>query len=154
MVSILQAKPGVRGILFDLPHVVAGAKPQVEAAGLFDRCELIAGDFFQSIAEGAGACILKKIIHDWDDERALAILRNCHRALPAGGQLLLVELVVPPGSEPSLAKLFDLLMLVWTPGGRERTEAEHRALLSEAGFEVTDVIPTAAPVSVIEAVRR
>jgi hypothetical protein len=134
--------------------VVAGARQQIEAAGLLGRCELTAGNFFQSIAQGADAYILKKIIHDWDDERALAILRNCHRAMPDGGRLLLVEPVVPTGSEPSFTKLLDLLMLVWTPGGRERTEAEHRALLTQAGFEVTDVIPTAAPVSVIEAVRR
>jgi hypothetical protein len=113
----------------------------------------MAGNFFDSVPKGADAYILKKVIHDWGDERALAILRNCHRAMPERGLLLLVEPVIPSGNEPSFAKLLDLLMLVWTPGGKERTEAEHSTLLSEAGFAVRGFIPTAAPVSVIEAVR-
>jgi len=153
LVSILQAASAMRGILFDRPHVVAGATQQIQSAGLQGRCEVMAGNFFDSVPKGADAYILKKVIHDWGDERVLAILRNCHRAMPERGLLLLVEPVIPSGNESSFAKLLDLLMRVWTPGGKERTEAEHSTLLSEAGFAVRGFIPTAAPVSVIEAVR-
>jgi hypothetical protein len=153
LAAILRAHSDLRGMLFDRPEVVQSAKRQLAAAGLQDRCDMVAGDFFTSVPSGGDAYILKKVIHDWDDERVLAILRSCHRAMPERGRLLLVEPVVPPGDEPSFAKLLDLLMLVWTPGGKERTEAEHRALLASAGFELTRVIPTAAPVSVLEAIR-
>jgi len=114
----------------------------------------VGGDFFTSVAAGADAYLLKKVIHDWDDEHVLAILRNCHRAMPADGRLLLVELVLPSGNEPSFARLLDLLMLVWTSGGKERTAAEHEALLAQAGFELIGVTPTASSVHVIEATRR
>jgi SAM-dependent methyltransferase len=153
LASILGANPGLRGILFDRPEVVEAAKRQLDAAGLQDRCGVLAGNFFEAVPPGGDAYALKKVIHDWDDERAIAILRNCHRAMPTGGRLLLVEPVVPLGNEPSFAKLLDLLMLVWTPGGKERTEMEHRALLTAAGFEMRAITATAAPVSVIEAVR-
>ena len=94
--------------------------------------------------------LLKKVIHDWTDERAATILRNCRAALPAGGRLLVVENVIPAGNEPSFGKWLDLLMLVYV-GGRERTAVEYRDLLATAGFEMKQVIPTAANVSVIEA---
>ena len=96
--------------------------------------------------------MLKKVIHDWDDDRALSILRNCRRAIPSAGRLLLIEPVIPPGNGPSFNKLLDLLMLVWTPGGKERTEAEHRTLLASAEFKLARIIPTSSPVSIIEAV--
>ena len=153
MTSILRANPGPRGILFDRPEVAEAAKRQFEAAGLQDRCDVLAGNFLEAVPSGGDTYALKKVIHDWDDERAIAILRNCHRAMPDGSRLLLVEPVVPLGNEPSFAKLLDLLMLVWTPGGKERTEVEHHALLTAAGFEMRGITSTAAPVSVIEAVR-
>lgn len=113
----------------------------------------MAGDFFTEIPRSKSLLLLKKVIHDWTDEPAMAILRNCRAALPAGGRLLLVENVVPPGNEPSFAKWLDLLMLVYV-GGRERTADEFRELLATSGFEVKRVIPTAANVCVIEAVAR
>jgi hypothetical protein len=153
LASVLRAHPAMRGVLVDRPEVVAGARAQLGQAGVQGRCDVVAGDFFASVPSGGDAYLLKSVIHDWDDERAVAILSACRRALPEQGRLLLVEWVVPPGNAPSFAKLLDLLLLVWTPGGKERTEAEHRALLAAAGFELTRAIPTAAGVSVLEAVR-
>jgi len=153
LAAILEANPGMRGILFDRPQVAVGAMQQIESAGLRSRCEVVSGDFFESVPRGGDAYVLKKVICDWDDERAVAILRNCHRAMAEGGRLLLVELIVPPGNEPSFAKLLDLLMLVWTPGGRERTQAEHQTLLASAGFEFANITPTRSTVSVIEGIR-
>jgi hypothetical protein len=153
LAAILRANPGLRGVLFDRPQVVAEARRQLEAAGLGGRCEVLAGDFFESVPAGGDAYILKRVIHDWDDERAGALLRNCHRAMPGDGRLLVIELVLPPGNDPSLGKLFDLLMLV-NLGGRERTEADYRTLLAGAGFELTAVTPTPSLVSVVEGVRQ
>jgi hypothetical protein len=153
LAAILRANPGLRGILFDRPQVVAEASHQLEAAGLGGRCAVVAGDFFVSVPAGGDAYIVKRVIHDWDDEHAGAILRNCHRAMPEHGRLLVIELVLPPGNDPSLGKLFDLLMLV-DLGGRERTEADYRTILAGAGFELMAVTPTPSLVSVVEGVRR
>ena len=148
--AILQTSPKMKGVLFDAPSVIEGAKQNISAE-LRERCELVAGDFFKSVPDGGDAYILKWIIHDWDDEQSVAILENCHRAMAPSGKLLLVESIVPPSDEPSLSKLVDLNMLVMT-GGRERTEAEYRKLLRTAGFELTRVVPTPSPSSVIEGV--
>lgn len=152
LAAILRAAPAARGMVCDQPEVVAAARATMEAAGVAARCGYAGVDFFESVPGGADAHVLKWIIHDWDDERALKILRNCRRALDDGGRLLLVESVVPEGNEPSFSKWMDLQMLVMT-GGRERTASEYRALLSAAGFEMTGVIPTPSPVSIVEAVK-
>jgi hypothetical protein len=148
--AILQANPGMRGILCDAPHVVSGARPTLEAAGLVDRCELEECDFFSSVPKGGDAYILKFIIHDWDDEHALAILRTVRKAMPDDGRLLLVENVIPPGNSPHPGKLGDLQMLL-ALGGRERTEAEYGALFGKAGFRLTRTVPTQGQLSIIEA---
>jgi hypothetical protein len=152
--DILLANPGIRGIVFDLPHVVAGAAPLLQASGLAERCEVVAGDFFKEAPPGADAYLLKQVIHDWDDARAIAIFGTCRRAMGRGGTLLIVERVMPEKAEQDRAAeayLLDLEMLVHTPGGRERTEAEFSAILADAGFGITRIVPTAAPISVIEA---
>ena len=152
--SILRANPGLRGVLFDIPPVIEGAKRRV--AGLGDRLELVAGDVFASVPPGGDAYLLKWIIHDWDDEHSLTILRNCHRAMAPGARLLLVERVVPERIDPSAdtqsTLLADLNMLVLT-GGHERTAAEYRTLLGGAGFALERIVPTATPLGVIEATR-
>ena len=153
LAAILRANPGLRGVLFDRPQVVAEARHRLDAAGLEGRWEAVAGDFFDAVPAGGDAYLLKRVIHDWDDERAVAILRNCQRAMSEGGRLLVIELVIPPGNDPSFSKLFDLLMLVQS-GGQERTEAEYRTLLDAAGSAPTAATPTRALVSVAEAVRR
>ena len=150
--SILRRNPNMRGILFDSPQVVEGAKSKIAEAGIGDRCEVVGGDFFESVPKGADAIIMKWIIHDWNDEQSIAIMKNCHRALSANGKLILVEAVVPPGDEMHFAKFIDLNMLVMT-GGRERTEEEFRQLYETAGFRLTRVVPTESPFSVIEGVR-
>jgi O-methyltransferase domain/Dimerisation domain len=152
LAAILQASSSTRGVLFDLPHVIATARAGAARIGLAPRCEFRAGDFFDVVPAGGDAYVLKKVIHDWDDERVLSILNNCRKAMPGTGRLLLIEPIVPPGNAPSFNKLLDLLMLIWTSGGKERTEAEHRALLASAGFKPIRIIPTKSPLGIIEAV--
>jgi hypothetical protein len=153
LVGILGANPRLRGLVFDQPHVAERARENVRAAGLADRCEVAGGSFFDSVPGGADAYLLKHVIHDWDDERATRILRNVRAALPAHGKLLLVEGVYParidgsPGSRGAAAN--DVNMLVCT-GGRQRSEAEFRTLYAASGFRLTRVVPTLAPVCVIE----
>lgn len=149
LTAVLKKHPSLRGILFDLPGVIERARANVDAAGVADRCQLLAGSFFESIPPGADAVLMRHIIHDWDDERSLQILRNVHRALKTGGKLLLVEGVIQPGNEPSFGKLLDLTMLV-IPGGQERTEEEYRRLYTAGGFRLTRVVPTKGEISVIE----
>jgi hypothetical protein len=150
LTSILKSYPAMRGILFDLPHVVAGAAPMIDGAGVTDRCATQSGDFFQDVPDG-DAYILKHIIHDWNDERAGRILRNIRRHLDgkANGRVILLEAVLGHGNQPDLGKLMDLEMLMM-PGGRERTEAEFAALFNAAGFQLTRVVPTKSPLSVVE----
>ena len=151
LIEILEANPSVKGVLFDLPHVAEKAKKRITDAGLEGRCQVVAGDAFASVPDGADAYILSRVIHDWDDARSIAILRNCNRAIVETGRLLLVEGVVRSGNEPDISKFFDLNMMVLN-GGRERTAAEYQALLEAAGFTLVTIIPTQSVmgVSVIE----
>jgi O-methyltransferase domain/Dimerisation domain len=152
LTTILQRYPSMRGILFDLDHVIAGARPRIAALGLAGRCEAIEGDFFVQVPSGGDAYVMQHIIHDWDDDRALMILRQIRTALAGKprGRLLLLEGILAPANQPDPTKLIDIEMLMMT-GGRERTEAEFRALLQEAGFELTRVVHTRGPICVIEA---
>jgi hypothetical protein len=150
LAGILRANPHARGILFDRPHVAERAGATLAGAGVADRCAVVGGDFFAEVPGGRDCYILSWIIHDWDDERGVAILRNCRRAMGEGARLLVLEEVIPPGNEPSLGKLYDLHMLALS-GGRERREDEYRALLEAADLRLARIIPTAAPRSVIEA---
>ena len=148
--AILQKNPGVKGILFDAPQVIEGAQSKIAAAGLADRVETVAGDFFKSVPEGGDAYIMKWIIHDWDDEKSNTILRNCRNQMKANGKLILVDCVVPETDEPHFSKFIDLNMLVMT-GGKERTENEFAQLLADAGFKLVRVIHTDLPTSIVEA---
>lgn len=152
LATIVQQHPSLNGVLFDQAAAIAGAKQkQYFKTELAQRCQLVVGDFFEAVPVGGDAYILKTVIHDWNDEAAIAILKNCHRAMVKHGKLLLVELVIPPKNTPSFAKFLDLEMLVMM-GGRERTEAEYQILLKAAGFQLTKIIFTASPWSIIEAV--
>ena len=155
LTSILQRHPAMQGVLFDLDHVVAGAGPLIDRTGVADRCTTVAGDFFAAVPAGGDAYIMKHILHDWDDDRALVILGNIRQALGGRtrGRLLLLEAVVQAGNAPDLSKLIDIGMLVFL-GGRERTAEEFRALLDRAGFDLTRIVPTASAVSIIEAAVR
>ncbi|MFH0962883.1 MAG: methyltransferase, partial [Planctomycetota bacterium] len=153
LAAILKTHPCAAGILFDLPHVVAGARPRMERAGVESRCRIIAGDFFDRIPGGADVLILKSVIHDWDDARGLAILRNCHRALVDRGTLLLIERILPDRAEQDPDTIFmDLHMLAVT-GGRERSEAAYRGLLVAAGFTMKRTIPIGSSFCIIESIR-
>ena len=156
LAAILAAYPRARGILFDLPHVVAGAAPILDAAGVTARCTTVGGSFFEVVPLGGDTYILKYILHDWDDERASAILQRCRAAMEPGATLLLIEHVLPDlleaGPAAEWAARLDLEMLVLTPGGRERTEGEFHALLGDAGFALRRRVPTAAALQILEAV--
>jgi hypothetical protein len=147
--SVLQRYPKLKGILFDLGHVVGRARNSLEGYGVSDRCTLIEGSFFESVPTGADAYLFRHIIHDWTDEQSIQILGHCRKVIPNDGRLLIVEAVVPTGNEPSIAKDFDMTMMAF-PGGSERTEEEYRSLLNESGFQLSSITPTASMVSVIE----
>src|SRR5207248_8774500 len=120
-----------------LGHVIEGAKPRIRSAGLSDRVEAIAMDFFKEMPVGADAYVMKTILHDWDDERAGLILRNIHSAMGhKRGKVIVIDPVIPEGNDPDFGKILDLEMLLW-PGGRERTAKEFRELFDKAGFELT-----------------
>jgi len=151
LAAALGRYPALRGLLFDRPHVVARARPRLEAAGVAGRCAVAGGDFFEAAPRGADAYLLGHILHDWEDAQAGLILDNLRRAMPAGAKLLVVEYVLPEGDGAAFAKLLDLHMMV-AIGGLERTEAEYRRLLAAHGFRLTRVVPTAGDISVIEGV--
>ena len=147
--EILKSNPNSKGILFDAPEVVSGAKERMATAGISDRCETIGGDFFKAVPAGGDVYIMKWIIHDWDDERATRILKNCRAQMEPDSRLILVDCVVPETTEPDFSKFIDLNMLVMT-GGKERTEKEFRQLFEASGFRLLQVIPTNQPPSIIE----
>jgi hypothetical protein len=150
LADILQANPASRGILFDQPHVVSNE--HLKNAGVDDRSEVIGGNFFDSVPDGADAYILKAIIHDWADTESIAILKTCRRSMRAGAKLLIIEQIVGPPNEGPRTKFSDLNMLVM-PGGRERTEEEFGQLLNASGFRLTRVVsPGPDQVCVIEGV--
>ncbi len=148
---ILEHAPTLSAVLFDLPHVVQGAAIPER---LQSRFELAGGDFFQAVYAGGDAYILSTVIHDWDDEHALKILKNIHAAMPENGTLLVVENVVEGDNQPGLGKLLDINMLLMTEGGRERSSEEYKALYRAAGFELTRIIPTPSGVSILEGRKR
>ena len=152
LAAILQANPSLRGILIDLPSVVSDASP-LRVADVDDRCEVIGGDMFDAVPLGADAYLIKRVLMDWGDEPALAILRTCAAAMPDDGKVVVVEMLLAPGNDPSPGKPFDILMLLNQPGGRIRTEAEFHRLFSAAGLRLARVVPTASQNSILEGVR-
>ena len=153
LASILSRYPQPRGILYDLPHVVAEAAPVLQARGVADRVRIEGGSFFDGVPAGADAYVLSHIIHDWNEAQCLTILGHCRRAMARDGRLLLVEMVLPEGDTPHPGKLTDMVMLT-VPGGEERTPSQYETLLDKAGFRMTRVVPTASLVSVVEGVAR
>jgi hypothetical protein len=152
LAAVLGAHPLLRGVLLDLPQVVARTGP-LDDAGVADRCEVIGGDMLRAVPEGADAYLIKRVLMDWGDADSMTILRRCAGAMAEGGKVLVVEMLMPTGNDPSPAKPFDILMLLNQPGGRIRTEREFRALLTGAGLRLSKVVPTTSPNSIIEGVR-
>jgi len=151
LTTLLVANPMLRGVLYDLPHVGAEARARIAKKGLSERCEVAEGSFFESVPSGGDVYLMSHVIHDWDEASCVRVLQHCRSAMHDRGRLLLVEMVIPPGSDFHPSKVLDLIMLTFTPGGQERTEGEYAALLGKAGLKLTRVVPTASPVSVIEA---
>lgn len=151
LAAILKATPQARGILFDQPHVVADAPTLLKQHRVADRVRVAEGSFFEEITSGGDAYVLKHIVHDWSDDKALQILRNVRKAAGAGKHVLLVEQVLPEHDRDFVGNLLDLEVLVEFDG-RERTAAGYAELLDRAGFRMTRVVDTASPYSVVEAV--
>ncbi len=150
--AILKQHTNARGVLFDLPVVLDGGPAMLDSYGVRDRVELIGGDFTEAIPVSADVYILKHIIHDWYDDKCQKILGNIREVMPDGAKVLIIDAIVPGPNEPHFAKFLDLEMLM-LPGGKERTEAEFRTLLSNSGFSMTRVVPTPSPISIIEAAK-
>jgi hypothetical protein len=150
--EILTRWPQPAGLVFDQPHVVAGAAEVLAAAGVQGRCRVVGGSFFESVPAGGDAYVLQHILHNWPDERCAAILRNCRAAMAAGSVLLVVENIVPDDADPTAhVAMLDLHMMVML-GGRERTRGEFRSLLQAAGFELAHCVSTHAAVEMLEAI--
>jgi hypothetical protein len=152
LTAILKSFPKLKGILFDQPHVINSCNGF--DLDVSDRCEMISGDFFKEVPVGGDAYILKQIIHDWNDELSIRILKNCYIAMRENGRLLIIEAVIEPGSTQSINKFFDLHMLVTAPGGKERDKSEFQSLLNSAGFELSKVIHTPSSFCIIEGYRK
>lgn len=152
LVEVLKRYPTMRGLLYDQPHVIERAQAHLSAAGVADRCQTVAGNFFESIPAGADAYLLRHIIHDWTDEQSQTILQNCRQAMQPQNRLLIVECVIPPGNDFHFGKLLDLNMLV-LPGGKERTAEQFRHLLAESGLQLTQIVTTENEICIIEAQR-
>lgn len=152
LAAILAANPRLQGVLFDAPTVVADADGELSSAAVVDRCKVVNGDFFDVVPAGGDAYLLSNVIHDWDDDQAARILGRCRAAMTDSACVLLAEIVLPEGRQPSSAKFLDLEMLVMTAGGRQRTEAEYRTLFGQAGLRLTRIVPSSGMVSLVEAV--
>jgi len=147
--SLLSAVLALKGILFDLGHVVGRAKERLKAAGLAERCTTIEGSFFETISARADAYLFRHIIHDWTDEQCIQILGHCRRVIPANGKLLIADGVVPAGNAPSPSKDLDMTMLTF-PGGQERTKIQFQSLLEASGFALKSITPTTTMINVVE----
>jgi hypothetical protein len=151
LTTLLLAWPGTRGVLYDLPHVVALARRVIDDRNLAARCEIVTGSFFEAVPAGADAYILSHVLHDWPEPDCLTLLRNIRRAMPRHGRLLIVEYLIPDRNVPHRSRYYDLILLAMT-GGRERTAEEYAALIGQAGFRIERVVPTRLDLSVIDAV--
>jgi hypothetical protein len=153
LATILRANPKLHGVLFDQPSVIARAQQDqhVTAAGIGERCTLKSGNFFEEVPPGGDAYIMKYILHDWNDEQCVNILRNCRAAMNQKGRVLVADNVIPPGNDPSWGKLLDIQMLII--GGRERTKKEFAGMFAEAGLKMSRVIRTRAALSLVEGIR-
>jgi len=151
LAAILKARPAAHGILFDRPNVLESARNQLADAGVIDRCAIVPGNFFEEVPRGADTYVLSQIIHDWDDERAISILKNCRAAMDANSRLFVIEQLLDVKSPEPATALLDLTMLIvlW---GKERTVDEYDLLFSQANLKRLRIIPTASPFSIVEAI--
>ncbi len=151
LANILHYHPNSNGILFDTPEALEKAPEMLARHQVAQRVQTVEGDFFNSVPGSCDLYILKNIIHNWNDEKAIQLLENIHHAIGSDGRVLIIEMVVPAGNKPSLAKLLDIQMMATMPGGKERSWKEYQVLLEKSGFILNRIIPTIAPLSLIEA---
>jgi hypothetical protein len=149
LAKVLAKYPAVLGVLFDQPNVVAHADPVLRAAGVAHRCQVVGGNFFEAVPRGGDAYILKNVLGNWDDDRAVAILRACRRAMGPRGTLLAIQVVLGPPNEGDRGKFTDVNMLVME-AGQQRTPEEFAALFASAEFHLENVTATTSEVSVVE----
>lgn len=152
--ALLQAQPKMTGTLFDLPSVIERAATIARPEQVTRRWTLVGGDFFESVPSGGDLYILKHVLHDWDDERALGILRSVEMAMPRGARLLIAEQGIAPPGVPNPGKLLDVVMLSMLEGGRERSAEEFAALLAQVGLEFERAIPTPGPITLFLGLKR
>ncbi len=152
LATILKENPHLEGVVQDLPSVIASEGHIIEKMGVSKRCKLVGKSFFDDVPAGGDIYILSAIIHDWDDESCIKILKNCYKKIHDGGKLLLIESVIEKGNGRQFGKLTDLNMMVLA-GGKERTAEEFRELLSAGGFEMKRVIPTVTDMGIVESVK-
>jgi hypothetical protein len=150
LATILEKNPRMRGTLYEMPHVIAGAK-EGPLKPVMDRCTLASGDMFESVPNGADAYIMKHIIHDWSDDLCVRILKACRAAVNPNGKLLVADSVIRPGNDFSPSKFLDLQMLIF-PGGRERTDKQFHDLFAASGWKLNRIIPTDSTESIVEGV--
>ncbi len=148
--ALLCKHPEVQGILFDLPSVAESARQTMEKLGVSSRCVISPGSFLETVPADADIYLLRHVIHDWQDEDAVTILKNCRKAMKAGSRILIAETVIPAGNGFCFAKWLDLMMLL--VNGRERTEPEFRNLFSQAGLKLQRILPTSHEISILEGV--
>ncbi|HKI86149.1 MAG TPA: methyltransferase, partial [Thermoanaerobaculia bacterium] len=153
LAAILTTQPDLRGAVFDLPGVAEAAAEVLRGQGLEDRSEVLSGNAFEAIPGGYDAYVMRNVLHDWSDEKAVVLLANCRAAIPDHGKLLIFDAIMPAGNSPHPAKWLDLQMMV-ALGGRERSAEEFRQLLDRTGFELTQARPLPAVIGVVEAVPR
>lgn len=153
LATILQGNRKLKGTLFDQPSARTRAEQdrQLTAKGVAGRCTIEAGDFFEAVSSGGDAYIIKRVLHDWDDERCVKILANCCAGMNEKGKVLVIESVIPRGNGPDRGKITDMQMFII--GGHERTKEEFATLFSKAGLKLTRVVPTKCPLSIVEGVR-
>jgi hypothetical protein len=147
--SVLRRNPGLRGVLFDQDSVLK--EHRIDDPVVAGRWETAAGDFFTAVPPGGDIYMLKRVLHDWDDEHSIRILRSCREAMPAHARMLVIDAVVPPGNEPHASKVYDVAMMTIFDG-KERTAEEFDVLFAAAGLKAVRVIPTPGTLSIIEAV--
>lgn len=152
--NVLAKNRNPKATLFDSNHVTERATANIDSFNLKERIEIVAGDFFEKVPEGGDLYILKNILHDWDDEKCILILKNIQKAMAGSSKLLIIETIINNNNKYSFGKMIDILMLLGTENGRERTTAEFRKILNDSGFEINKVIPTVAPFSLIECVKQ
>jgi precorrin-6B methylase 2 len=149
---ILSRYKELKATLFDCKHVVERATSNIESYGLKERIDIIDGDFFQEVPGGGDLYILKNILHDWGNENCVILLKNICKSMPSGSKLLITDTIIKNDNNYSYGKMLDILMLLGTHDGRERTLDEFRSVLNKSGFEINRVIPTVSPFSLIECV--